>query len=162
MPIKPGDTIPEATLMIMGDAGPTPISSRDLLGGKTVVMFAVPGAFTPACSNQHLPGFVSQAEALRAKGVDSVICLAVNDVFVLDAWSRQQGAGGKVMMVSDGNGELTKKMGLELDASGLGLGLRTQRYAMLVQDGVVKQLMVEDNPARAERSGADAMLKQLG
>jgi len=162
MPIQPGDKIPDATLMMMGDAGPTPIASQDLLGGKTVVLFAVPGAFTPSCSNQHLPGFVAQAEALRAKGVDSVVCLAVNDVFVLDAWSKQQGAGGKVMMVSDGNGELTKKMGLELDASGLGLGMRTQRYAMLVKDGVVQKLNIEDNPAKAEQSGADAMLKLLG
>ena len=162
MPIQPGDKIPDATLMMMGDAGPTPIASQDLLGGKTVVLFAVPGAFTPSCSNQHLPGFVAQAEALRAKGVDSVVCLAVNDVFVLDAWSKQQGAGGKVMMVSDGNGELTKKMGLELDASGLGLGMRTQRYAMLVKDGGVQKLNVEDNPAKAEQSGADAMLKLLG
>ena len=149
MTIKPGDAMPDAQLMYMTDAGPAPISTGDLFGGKTVALFALPGAFTPTCSNQHLPGYVDKAEDLRAKGVDTIVCLAVNDAFVMGAWGQQQGANGKVMMVADGNAELTKKLGLEMDGSGFGMGTRSLRYSMIVRDGVVETLNVEQNPGKA-------------
>ena len=115
MTIKPGDKLPDATLMHLTDAGPAPISTEELFGGKTVALFAVPGAFTPTCSNQHLPGFIEKSEELRAAGVDTIVCMSVNDAFVMGAWGQQQGAAGKVMMVGDGNAELTQKMGLSVD-----------------------------------------------
>ncbi|MBE8220567.1 MAG: peroxiredoxin [Alphaproteobacteria bacterium] len=161
MMIEEGDTIPEAQLMHMGEAGPAPLSTDELFKGKVVALFAVPGAFTPTCSNQHLPGFVTKADALRAKGVDTIACLSVNDAFVLDAWGKQQNAGGKVKMVADGNGELTQKMGLEMDGSGFGMGKRSLRYSMLVRDGIVEKLNVEQNQDKAEESGVDTLLSQL-
>lgn len=161
MTIKAGDKMPDATLMHMSDAGPSPISTADLFGGKTVALFALPGAFTPTCSNQHLPGFIEKSEELRSAGVDTIICLSVNDAFVMGAWGEQQGAGGKVMMVGDGNGELTEKLGLTMDGSGFGMGTRSLRYSMIVRDGVVETLNVESNPGQAVDSGAENLLSQL-
>ena len=162
MTIKPGDAMPDAQLMYMTDAGPAPISTGDLFGGKNVALFALPGAFTPTCSNQHLPGYVDKAEDLRAKGVDTIVCLAVNDAFVMGAWGQQKGANGKVMMVGDGNAELTKKLGLEMDGSSFGMGTRSLRYSMIVRDGVVEMLNVEENPGKAVESGVENLLSQLG
>lgn len=161
MTIKPGDKMPDAQLMHMSDAGPAPITTAELFDGKTVAMFALPGAFTPTCSNQHLPGFIEKSEELRSAGVDTIICLSVNDAFVMGAWGEQQGAGGKVMMVGDGNAELTEKMGLSMDGSGFGMGTRSLRYSMIVRDGVVETLNVEGNPGQAVDSGAENLLSQL-
>lgn len=161
MSAKAGDKIPEATLMHMSDAGPAPITTGELFGGKTVALFALPGAFTPTCSNQHLPGFIENAEALNAAGVDTIVCLSVNDAFVMDAWGKQQGATGKVMMVGDGNADLTQKLGLSMDGSGFGMGTRSLRYSMIVRDGVIEQLNLEGNPGQAVDSGAENLLSQL-
>lgn len=161
MTIKPGDKMPDAQLMHMSDAGPAPITTAELFDGKTAAMFALPGAFTPTCSNQHLPGFIEKSEELRAAGVDTIICLSVNDAFVMGAWGEQQGAGGKVMMVGDGNAELTEKLGLSMDGSGFGMGTRSLRCSMIVRDGVVETLNVEGNPGQAVDSGAENLLSQL-
>ncbi len=161
MTIKSGDKIPSAQLMHMGDAGPAPITTDELFAGKVVALFALPGAFTPTCSNQHLPGFIEKAEDIRAKGVDTIICISVNDAFVMDAWGKAQGASGKVMMVADGNAELTEKMGLAMDGSGFGMGKRSLRYSMIIRDGVVDTLNLEANPGAAEDSGATNLLSQL-
>ena len=161
MTIKPGDKLPDATLMHLTDAGPAPISTEELFGGKTVALFAVPGAFTPTCSNQHLPGFIEKSEELRAAGVDTIVCMSVNDAFVMGAWGKQQGAAGKVMMVGDGNAELTEKMGLSVDSSGFGMGIRSVRISMIVRDGVLETLNIEKNPGQAVNSGADNLLSQL-
>ena len=162
MTIKPGDKLPDATLMHLTDAGPAPISTEELFGGKTVALFAVPGAFTPTCSNQHLPGFIEKSEELRAAGVDTIVCMSVNDAFVMGAWGQQQGANGKVMMVGDGNAELTQKMGLSVDSSGFGMGTRSARFSMIVRDGVLEALNIEQNPGQAVDSGAENLLSQLG
>ncbi len=162
MTIKSGDKIPDAQLMHMTDAGPMPITTEELFGGKTVALFALPGAFTPTCSNQHLPGFINHAEEIRGKGVDTIVCLSMNDAFVMGAWGRQQGASGKVMMVGDGNGELTEKLGLGMDGASFGMGARSLRYSMIVRDGVVETLNVESNPGKAVDSGAENLLAQLG
>ena len=162
MTIKPGDKLPDATLMHLTDAGPAPISTEELFGGKTVALFAVPGAFTPTCSNQHLPGFIKKSEELRAAGVDTIVCMSVNDAFVMGAWGQQQGAAGKVMMVGDGNAELTQKMGLSVDSSGFGMGTRSVRFSMIVRDGVLETLNIEQNPGQAVDSGAENLLSQLG
>ncbi|MGH7099406.1 MAG: peroxiredoxin [Stellaceae bacterium] len=162
MTIKVGERIPSATLKTPSPEGPPKeITTDELFRGKKVVLFAVPGAFTPACSQRHLPGFVEQAGAIKAKGVDLVACVAVNDAFVLNAWSRDQKADGKVMMLADGSGDFTRALGLELDLSKGGLGRRSQRYSMLVEDGVVKSLNVEPQPGQVGVSGAEAMLKAL-
>jgi len=161
MTIKIGDKIPDVTLMHMTDKGPTPLKTSELFAGKKVALFALPGAFTPTCSNQHLPGFVQNIDKLKAKGVDAVVCLSVNDAFVMDAWGKDQGAGDKVMMVGDGNGELTQKLGLGFDGSSFGMGTRSLRYSMLVEDGVVTQLNQEPNPGEAVISGAEHLLEQL-
>lgn len=161
MTVKPGDKMPDAQLMHMSDAGPAPITTAELFDGKTVALFALPGAFTPTCSNQHLPGFIEKSEALRSAGVDTIICLSVNDAFVMGAWGEQQGAGGKVMMVGDGNGELTEKLGLSMDGSGFGMGTRSLRYSMIVRDGTIETLNVEGNPGQAVDSGAENLLAQL-
>jgi peroxiredoxin len=144
MTIKPGDAIPDANLMHMSEKGPAPLTSADLFKGKKVVLFAVPGAFTPTCSARHLPGFVEHAEEIKRRGVDEVVCLSVNDAFVMNAWGKDQNVAGKVHMVADGNGEFTKKVGLELDGSKFGMGPRSQRYAMIVKDGKVEKLFVEE------------------
>jgi peroxiredoxin len=162
MAIKPGDKLPaELKLKEMRDGGPKDVSVGELFGGKKVVLFAVPGAFTPTCSMKHLPGFVEKAADIRRKGVDEIVCLAVNDAFVMGAWGEASGAGGKVRMVADGNGDFTRTLGLELDASGFGMGKRSQRYAMIVDDGTVTQLLVEPGPGLSA-SSADAVLAKLG
>jgi len=141
--------------------GPGAMTTDELFGGKKVVLFSVPGAFTPACSTKHLPGFVENADAIRAKGVDTVACLAVNDVFVMDAWGKSAGTAGKVTMLADGNGEFTKALGLELDASGFGMGTRGLRFALVVEDGVVAQAHIEESPVEVEASAAENILKNL-
>ena len=160
MTIKLGDKIPAATLMRMKDGRPEPISSDDIFAGKTVALFALPGAFTPTCSAKHLPGYVQNEAAMKAKGVDTIACLSVNDAFVMGAWGESQGAGDKVMMLADGNGDFTRALGLEFDATKFGMGKRSQRYSMLVKDGVVKALHVEQ-PGAFEVSGAETMLASL-
>jgi peroxiredoxin len=160
--VKTGDALPaDVKLMEPGDAGPKQVTLGELTKGKTVVLFAVPGAFTPTCSMKHLPGFVQKAADIRGKGVDEILCLSVNDAFVMGAWGKDQGAAGKVRMVADGNGELTKALGLEMDASGFGMGLRSKRYAMVVKDGKVTELLVE--PAGGLNvSSAESVLGKLG
>lgn len=161
MAIKVGDSLPsDLKLKEMGDGGPKDVSVGEIFKGKKVVLFAVPGAFTPTCSMKHLPGFLEQASAIRAKGVDEIVCLSVNDAFVMGAWGNTNNAKGKVRMLADGNGEFTKAMGLSLDASGFGMGLRSQRYAMIVQDGKVKELLVEPGPG-LNASSAESVLAKL-
>jgi peroxiredoxin len=160
MSIKVGEKIPSATLMQMKDGGPKPVKTDDLFAGKKVVVFALPGAFTPTCSAKHLPGFVQNADAIKAKGVDAIACVSVNDAFVMGAWGEQQKVGDKIMMLADGNGELTKALGLELDGSRFGMGKRSQRFAMIVDNGVVKELNVEE-PGAFAVSSAEHVLKQL-
>ncbi|MFW6051403.1 MAG: peroxiredoxin [Myxococcota bacterium] len=161
MAIKVGDKVPSVTLKRLGDGGMEDVRTDDLFGGKKVVLFSVPGAFTPTCSNTHLPGFVAKADELKAKGVDEIVCLAVNDPFVMKAWGDAHGAQGKVTMLPDGNGELTRKLGLEMDGSGAGLGTRGKRFSMLVEDGVVKSLDVEEKASEVTVSGAEACLRAL-
>ncbi len=161
MTIKVGDKVPNATLMHMTESGPAPITTQELFGGKKVALFAVPGAFTPTCSNDHLPGFVGQADAIKGKGVDTIACVSVNDAFVMAAWGEDRDVGGKVMMLADGNLDLTNKLGLELDASKFGLGQRSQRYSMIVDDGVVTNLNIE-GPGQFEVSKAEVIVDQLG
>ena len=158
--IKVGDKIPASKLLHMTKDGIKPITSDELFNGKKVVIFALPGAFTPTCSAKHLPGFVTNFDQLRAKGVDTIACVSVNDAFVMDAWGKNQNAGDKVMMLADGNAEFTDKMGLSFDASGFGMGKRSQRYAMVVDNGTVKALNVE-KPGAFDVSSAEAILKAL-
>ncbi len=161
MAIKAGDTIPsDIKLKEMGDSGPKDVTTGELFKGRKVVLFAVPGAFTPTCSMKHLPGFVEQAAAIKAKGVDEIVCLSVNDAFVMGAWGQNQKAGGKVRMVADGNAEFSKAVGLTMDGSGFGMGTRSQRYAMIVDDGKVKELLVESGPGLSA-SSAESILGKL-
>jgi len=160
MAIKVGDKVPSVKLQHMTPSGPAEISTDEVFAGKKVVLFALPGAFTPTCSAKHLPGFVEQAAAIKAKGVDTIACLSVNDPFVMGAWGKDQGVGDKVLMLADGSGDFTKAVGLELDLAGRGFGLRSQRYAMIVDDGVVTTLNVEDSGAFLV-SSADAILEAL-
>lgn len=160
MTIKTGDKLPEAVFMEMTENGPEPRKTDDIFAGKTVALFAVPGAFTPTCSVKHLPGFVEKAEALKDKGVDDIVCTSVNDVFVMNAWGEQTETGGKVRMLADGNGAFAKACGLEMDATGFGMGERSKRYSMIVKDGVVEELNVEDG-GEFKVSSADYMLGQL-
>jgi peroxiredoxin len=160
--IKVGDRLPAATFRVLTAEGPKPLTTDDVFKGKKVVLFAVPGAFTPTCTKNHLPGFVANAAAIKAKGVQTIAVTGVNDQFVMDAWKKAtSGAEGKVEFLADGNADFAKAIGLTLDASGNGLGIRSKRYSMLVEDGVVKSLNVEEAPGKAEVSGAEAMLKQL-
>lgn len=161
MAIKVGDKVPSGKFTVMEKDGPGALTTDALFKGKKVVVFSVPGAFTPTCSKEHLPGFVRQAEALKKKGIDTVACLSVNDVFVMDAWGKSGGAAGKVLMLADGNAEYTRALGLTLDASGFGMGTRGQRYSMLVVDGVVKQLNLEESAGMCKTSSADFILGQL-
>ena len=140
MAIKEGDAVPDVKLTEMTDGKPSQVSLAELSRGKRVVVFAVPGAFTPTCSMNHLPGYLKHAAEIRAKGVDTIACMAVNDAFVMDAWGRDRQVGDKVLMLADGNGTYTKALGLELDASGFGMGQRSQRFAIVVENGVVRQL----------------------
>ena len=160
MTIKPGDAIPEAKLMQATGQGPQEVSTRELFAGRTVVLFGVPGAFTPTCSAKHLPGFVSQAAALKAKGADAIACIAVNDVFVMGAWGKDQGVGEDVMMLADGSGAFTKALGLEFDLSARGLGIRSQRFVLVAKDGKVSHVAVEA-PGAFEVSSAEAALAAL-
>jgi len=161
MSIKVGDRIPEAKFRVMGEGGPAWKTTDEVFKGKKVVLFAVPGAFTPTCHINHLPGFLKNADAIKAKGVDTIAVTGVNDVFVMDAWKKATGAEGKIEFLADGNGDFAKAIDLALDASGAGLGLRSRRYAMLVEDGVVKKLSVESEPGKAEVSSAENLLKQM-
>lgn len=161
MPISVGDQLPEATLTTMTSEGPTPMTTKDLTSGRKIVLFAVPGAFTPTCHKKHLPGFIANADALKAKGVDTIACVAVNDVFVMDAWGKQSGDGGKIIFLADGNADFTKAIGLDVDASGFGMGTRSHRYAMIVDDGRVTSLHVEPQAGQAEVSSAEAILADL-
>lgn len=161
MTINVGDQIPDATLMKLTDKGPAPVNTTEFFKDRKVVLFALPGAFTPTCSNQHLPGFVLNADELKAKGVDEIACLSVNDAFVMGAWGKAQGTEGRVTMLGDGNAEFTKKLGLDFDGSGFGMGMRSLRYSMLVENGVVKTLNRETNPGEAKASGAETMLTQV-
>ncbi len=160
MTIKVGDKIPSVKLKHMTPEGVKDITTDELFKGKKVVLFALPGAFTPTCSAKHVPGFVQHAEEIKKKGVDTIACLSVNDAFVMGAWGKDQKSEGKVMMLSDGNGEFTKAVDLELDARANGLGIRSKRYAMVVDNGIVKTLNVE-NPGAFEVSSAEAILKVL-
>jgi peroxiredoxin len=161
MTIKVGDRLPDAKFMTAGANGPVPKSTSEVFAGKKVVLFAVPGAFTPTCSEQHLPGFVERADAIKAKGVDTVACTAVNDVFVLSAWAKTRGADGKVLMLADGSAEFARKIGLDVDLSGFGLGTRSQRYAMIVDGQVVAYLAVENAPPEHEKATAEKVLQAL-
>jgi peroxiredoxin len=160
MTIKVGDKVPSATFTVMTAEGPKPMTSDEVFKGKKVALFAVPGAFTPTCSAKHLPGYVNNFDALKKKGIDRVACVSVNDVFVMSAWGKDQKVGDKVLMLADGNGDFAKAMGLELDAKGFGMGKRSQRYSMIVDNGVVKQLNVEEG-GQFKVSAAEHMLGQL-
>ncbi len=161
MTISVGDKIPAATLTTMTDEGPQPVQSTDFFGGRKAVVFAVPGAFTPTCHNQHLPGFVKHIDAIKAKGVDTVACVSVNDVFVIDAWAKSSDGSKAITFLADGNGEFTKAVGLDLDASSFGMGRRSQRYSMVVDDGTVTALNVEPQAGQADVSGAEKILISL-
>ncbi|MGC1301747.1 MAG: peroxiredoxin [Caulobacteraceae bacterium] len=160
MTIKVGDELPQASFMTMTEDGPKPLPSDELFKGKTVALFAVPGAFTPTCSARHLPGFVDKADELKAKGVDAIACVSVNDVFVMGAWGKAQNVGDSVIMLADGNGAFAKALGLELDASKFGMGPRSQRYSLVAEDGVVKSLNIEEG-GDFKVSSADYMLAQF-
>ena len=160
MAIKEGDKLPDATFMTFGEEGPRPITTDEVFKGKRVALLAVPGAFTPTCSAKHLPGFKERAAELRAKGVDAIACVSVNDVFVMKAWGADQGVGDDIIMLADGNGAFTKAIGLEFDASKFGMGVRSQRYSMVVKDGVVEKLNVEEG-GEFRVSSADYMMAQL-
>jgi peroxiredoxin len=160
MTIAIGDRIPDVKVMTGRPDGPVPVQTGDVLGHGKVVLFAVPGAFTPTCSDYHLPSYVIRYDDLKAKGVDSVVCVSVNDPFVMGAWGEVQHVDGNILMLADGNGEFTKAMGLEMDGSAIGLGTRSQRYAAIIEDGVVTTLQVEPGPGLTV-SAADAILEQL-
>ncbi|MEQ8814355.1 MAG: peroxiredoxin [Thalassobaculum sp.] len=160
MSIKVGDKVPAVNLKTKTSEGIQDVKTDELFGGKTVVLFAVPGAFTPTCSAKHLPGYVTKAADLKGKGVDAIACLSVNDAFVMDAWGKDQKVGEDVLMLADGNADFTKAMGLVMDGSGYGMGNRSKRYAMVVKDGVVKDLFVEE-PGQFEVSSADYVLGKL-
>jgi glutaredoxin/glutathione-dependent peroxiredoxin len=154
MTIKVGDKLPDATFTVMNADGPGKTTTADVFKGKKVALFAVPGAFTPTCQQQHVPGFVARVEELKGKGIDDIACTAVNDVFVMEEFAKATGAKGRIAMLADGNGDFAKTLGLDIDLSGFGLGLRSKRYAMLVDDGVVKVLNVEDSPPQHDKSSA--------
>ena len=160
MAIKEGDKLPDATFMTYGPEGPRPITTDEVFKGKRVALIAVPGAFTPTCSAKHLPGFKEKAADLRGKGIDAIACVSVNDVFVMKAWGADQGVGDDIIMLADGNGAFTKDIGLDMDASKFGMGPRSQRYSMIVNDGVVEKLNVEEG-GEFRVSSADYMMAQL-
>jgi peroxiredoxin len=160
MTIKAGDHMPEGKFKTMGEKGPQDLNTAELFDGKRVVLFSVPGAFTPTCSAKHLPGYVELADKLRAKGVDTIACMAVNDVFVMNAWGKASNVAGKVLMLADGNGEYARALGLEMDGRGFGMGMRGQRFAIVVDKGVAKQVDIEA-PGQFKVSAAEAVLAQL-
>lgn len=159
MTIQTGDRIPDCTFTVMQEKGPAPLSTGDLFGDKTVVLFSVPGAFTPTCSARHLPGFVDLADEILAKGVDTIACMAVNDVFVMNAWGKSAQAD-KIQMLADGNGDFTRAIGLELDATGFGMGQRSQRFALVARDGVVTHLFIEES-GEFDVSSAENVLSSI-
>ena len=160
MTIKVGESMPEGEFKFMGGSGPEGLTTKNLFGSKRVVLFSVPGAFTPTCSAQHLPGYIDTSDALREKGVDAIACMAVNDVFVMSAWGEAAGAVDKVLMLADGNAEYARALGLELDASGFGMGTRGQRFSIIVDDGVVTALNIEA-PGEFKVSSAEVALEQV-
>jgi peroxiredoxin len=160
MTIKAGEKMPEGAFTHMTGEGPKKITTGELFAGKTVVLFSVPGAFTPTCDAKHLPGFVELADEIKAKGVDTIVCTAVNDVFVMNAWGKAGGVGDKILMLADGNGTYAKALGLELDATGYGMGLRGQRFALVVKDGIAAAVYVE-NPGEFKVSAASHILAHL-
>jgi len=160
MTIKVGDKVPSATLMEMKEGKPTPVKTDDFFAGRKVALFALPGAFTPTCSAKHVPGFVNNYDALKTKGVDAIACVSVNDAFVMGAWGKDQQAGDKVHMLADGNGDFTRAVGLEMDGTKFGMGKRSQRYSMIVDNGVVKSVNVEE-PGAFDVSSAEYMMGQL-
>jgi len=160
MTIKAGDRIPDATLMKMTDEGPKPVKTDEFFKGRKVVLFALPGAFTPTCSEKHLPGFLQTAEQFKAKGVDEIWCVAVNDAFVMGAWGKDQGVNGRIRMLGDGSAAWTRQLGLEMDLTAKGLGVRSRRYSALIKDGVVEKLNVE-KAGGLETSDADTLLSQI-
>ena len=159
--IKEGDIIPDATFAVLTPDGPAPRKSEDIFANRKVVLIGVPGAFTPTCSMNHLPAFIENVEAIKAKGVDEVLVTGVNDVFVMGAWAKASGGDGKVTFLADGNAKFAQALGLTLDAAGFGMGTRSQRYTMIVDDGVVKSLSVESNPGAVDTSSAENVLKAL-
>ncbi len=161
MQIEVGHLLPRASFKVMTETGPSEMTTDDLFKGKKAVLFAVPGAFTPTCHGMHMPGFVRHVADFRAKGVDVIACTSVNDVFVMDAWSKASGAEGKILFLADGNGDFAQAIGLEMDGSAIGFGVRSKRYAMLIEDGVVKALHVEDKPSSADASSAERLLAVL-
>jgi peroxiredoxin len=160
MSIKAGERMPSGTLKTMGEEGPKDLKTDDLFRGKKVVLFSVPGAFTPTCNAKHLPGFVTNADKLKAKGVDTIACMSVNDVFVMNAWGKAAGVGEKIVMLADGNGDYARALGLEFDGREFGLGMRGQRFAILVEDGVAKRVNIEA-PREFKVSAAEHVLGQL-
>jgi len=161
MSIEKGQAMPAGAFSVMADGRPARITTDELFKGRKVVLFSIPGAFTPTCSKEHLPGYVNNAGALRAKGVDQVACMAVNDVYVMDAWGRSAGVGDSVLMLADGNGEYARALGLEKDFYGLGMGMRGQRFSIVVDDGIVTELNVEKEGGGLSCSSAEAVLEQL-
>jgi peroxiredoxin len=161
MTIKVGDTLPEATLRLVTGDGPRPVTTTEFFKGKKIVFFGVPGAFTPTCHKNHLPGFLANEKAIKAKGVDLIAVTSVNDPFVMATWSKATDSEGKIVFLADGNADFAKAAGLEFDASAGGLGIRSKRYSMIVEDGVVKSLNIEDAPGKADLSGAENLLAQL-
>ena len=163
MTIKVGDRLPDAKFMTMGSEGPTAMSTADIFAGKKVALFAVPGAFTPTCHKQHLPGFVDRIGELKGKGIDTIACTAVNDVFVLDEWAKATGSHGKIVMLTDDNAAFAKAIGMDIDLNGpgIGLGVRSKRYAMLVDDGVVKVLNVDEAPPTHDLSSAATLCSMI-
>jgi glutaredoxin/glutathione-dependent peroxiredoxin len=161
MAIKVGDKLPEASFTVMTTDGPAKKTTADIFSGNKVALFAVPGAYTPTCQQQHMPGFVSRIDELKGKGIDVIACTAVNDIFVLTQFAKDTGAAGKITMLADGNAEFAKKLGLDIDLSGFGLGVRSKRYAMLVENGVVKVLNVEDSPPEHDKSSAGTLCSMI-
>lgn len=161
MTIKVGDRLPEVRFTVMGADGPAPTTVAEVFSGKKVALFAVPGAYTPTCHKEHMPGFVGRVDELKAKGIDAVACTAVNDIFVLTNWAQDSGATGKITMLADGSADFAKALGLDIDLSGFGLGTRSKRYAMLVDDGVVKVLNVEDTPVKAVISSGENLCSMI-
>lgn len=159
--IKVGDRLPDAKFTVMGADGPKTVTTADVFAGKTVALFAVPGAYTPTCHKDHMPGFVARVAELKSKGVDAIACTAVNDVFVMANWGKDTGASGSIELLADGSGDFAKATGLDIDLSAFGLGLRSKRYAMLVKDGVVKVLNIEDSPPQAVISSAENLCSML-
>ena len=161
MAIKVGDKLPNASFTVMTADGPKPQTTDDIFKGKKVVLFAVPGAFTPTCSNNHLPGFLQNADKIKQKGIDTIAVTGVNDVFVMNAWKKATDTDGKIEFLADGSAAFANAIGLSVDLGPRGLGTRSQRYAMVVDDGVVKTLNIEDQPGKAEISGAENLLKGM-